>query len=424
MSRSAVTVWVALAAAATSSAALAGDPTAPAEGSAPPAWLRALDNEYYKVSVNVRVRMELADLDDLAASQAYTMRTRFGIGTKPRWGLSAYGEFENMFAVYPNQYWNTVEPANGRSPIADPPHIELNQAWLRYENPELAGLQLIGGRQRIVLDDERFVGNVGWRQNEQTFDAAWGQSSLGVEALKLGYGYTWDVHRIFGDEGTPAQRDWDSDSHLIRLAYERCELAKPVLFAYLLDFENAPPDNSANSFGFRLTGAKKFGAGPWSTDYALSYAYQMDAGDNPVDYGANYAAAEGNVGYDRIGKLGVGYELLGSDDGEARFVTPLATLHKFNGWADVFLDNGGPDGLQDFYAFVAPALPWKLTGRVVYHRFWSDQGGRHLGDELDAVVSRPLGTHVTVLTKGAWFAGADGGPVDRYRFWLELSFNY
>jgi hypothetical protein len=37
----------------------------------------------------------------------------------------------------------------------------------------------------------------------------------------------------------------------------------------------------------------------------------------------------------------VGYELLGSDNGEYGFATPLATLHKFNGWADQFL--GTPD---------------------------------------------------------------------------------
>ena len=43
-----------------------------------------------------------------------------------------------------------------------------------------------------------------------------------------------------------------------------------------------------------------------------------------------------------------GYELLGSDDGKVAFNTPLATKHKFNGWADKFL--GTPkEGLEDVY---------------------------------------------------------------------------
>ena len=231
------------------------------------------------------------------------------------------------------------------------------------------------------------------------------------------------MRRIFGDEGPPNRRDWNSESHLIRTEYNRWEAAKIVVFAYLLDFKNDAPGFSSNSYGFRVTGKKTL-SGPWGISYAGSYAYQTDAGKNPVNYSASYVAAEGGVFNTGLGAVAVGYELLGSDDGKARFVTPLATLHKFNGWADSFLNNGGPNGLQDLYLSIAPKLPWGLKGKLVYHHFWSDEGSHSLADEVDVVLAKPINEHVTVLTKAAWFDGYSKGPADRYRFWLQLEFKY
>jgi hypothetical protein len=50
--------------------------------------------------------------------------------------------------------------------VADPAFLAINRFALL--NNSLANTTLTLGRQRIVLDDARFVGNGGWRQNEQT----------------------------------------------------------------------------------------------------------------------------------------------------------------------------------------------------------------------------------------------------------------
>lgn len=387
-----------------------------------PVWLQVLDNEYYKLSLNVRARMELADFDaGLDPSEAYTVRIRAGIGNKPIYGFSVYGELENINTFDESEYFNSVETPTGQSAIADPEETELNQLFLRYEK---GAHHATVGRQRILLDDQRFVGNVGWRQNEQTFDAVWAESSLGLEGLNVGYGYFADIRRPFGDDGGPGSQDFDSDSHLVNVSYAGCECAKFTAFAYLLDFDDDAPVDSSSSFGLRIAGSRTLGDTPWSFGYAGSYAHQIDAADNPADYNANYVAGDGSVGYDGFGKLGLGYELLGSDDGDARFVTPLATGHKFNGYADAFLDNGGVDGLQDLYVYVSPVLPWNLQGSVTYHRFWSDDGGNHLGSEWDGVIKWPVWKHVTLLTKGAYFEGTSRGPTDRWRYWLEINFSF
>ena len=122
----------------------------------------------------------------------------------------------------------------------------------------------------------------------------------------------------------------------------------------------------------------------------------------------------------------MGYEHLGSDDGVAQFRTPLATAHKFNGWADAFLDNGGLLGLRDAYVYVSPRLPWGLQGKLVYHQFWHDEGLDRLGGELDASLKKKFNEHVSGLLKFAWFAGRQrtAAPADRLKFWAQTTFKF
>ena len=377
------------------------------------------------VKLDLRARYEHADADGLRPSNAQTLRTRLGYGTQPWEGLSAYVEMENISAADPDSFYDAIPPnTRDRTPVADPSDTELNQAYAMIDRPDFGRSRVIGGRQRIVLDDHRFIGNVGWRQNEQTYDSVWAQSGLWVDGLTAGYGYLWDVNRIFGDQGPTATRDYESNSHLVRVAYDVAPWFQPAAFAYLLDLRQAPAESS-NSYGLRATGTLPL-VEDWSLAYQASYAFQTDGGtsggDNPVDYRAHYALGDLSIGYRPIGSIGGGYELLGSDDGTARFATPLATLHKFNGWADVFLNNGGVNGLQDAYAYFSPALPWKLTAQVIYHQFWSDEHGHDLGREIDAVLSRKLGAYVTVLAKAAWYEnGGDFSPRDTTRYWLETT---
>jgi hypothetical protein len=185
-------------------------------GSAPPpAWLRFVDNEFYKISVNIRGRFEYANREDLDASQAWTVRTRAGIETKPFHGFTGLAELENSFTFDKSTYWDTVTPSNGKTSIADPPNTELNRGWLRYQNADWWDLDVKGGRQWINLDDQRWIGTVGWRQNDQTYDAARIGSSFGVEQLEATYAYVWEVNRIFGDQGPPDKRDFNSQTNLL-----------------------------------------------------------------------------------------------------------------------------------------------------------------------------------------------------------------
>ncbi len=173
-----------------------------------------------------------------------------------------------------------------------------------------------------------------------------------------------------------------------------------------------------------MTGSHSFDR-VWVLGYSGSFAHQVEAANNRNHYEARYGWVEGSAGHADWLTLGTGFENLGSDDGTARFGTPLATAHKFNGFADAFLDNGGDDGLRDYFVWIAPKLPFGVTAKAIYHRFWTAEQKRHVGDEFDLLMTRRFGDHWLALLKAAVFEGQSrSGPADRWRLTLELNFRY
>jgi hypothetical protein len=376
-----------------------------------------------KPTFNLRARMEIADKEGLSEAQAYTARLRVGYGTAAYHGFSAYADLEHIGAVSERKYWDKNGPnTHNETAIADPEDTQLNQAYLKFQSDDL-GLAVIGGRQRIILDDARFVGNVGWRQNEQTFDAVTLKGSFGVKDLELLYSYVWDVKRIFGDQGTNIKtRDLESSSHLVNASYSGLPFGKVTAFAYILDFNESvfAKSNSSNTFGLRLAGDRDL-SDDLNLAYKGSYAYQEDGDGNPANYEAHYVLADVSLGVKPFGRVGLGYELQTSDGGMGSFTTPLATLHKFNGFADVFLTSNSPNGLVDYSVYLAPALPFGIKGKFIYHRLEGEDGTTRLGDEYDVVVSRGFWEkRFTVLGKVAVFDGTNG-MADINRYWLEAT---
>jgi hypothetical protein len=163
--------------------------------------------------------------------------------------------------------------------------------------------------------------------------------------------------------------------------------------------------------------------GPVKLEYLASLATQADHGANPVGYRAEYINAELGMGFAGFA-LKAGYEELGSDGGAAAFQTPLATLHAFNGWADLFLTTPAT-GLRDYYATVGrkiglPFLPGGLNAGVTYHEFDSDAGGLDYGSEWDASLGFKLGP-VGLLAKFADY-DAKGFGVDTRKVWLQAEY--
>lgn len=374
-----------------------------------------------------RARYEFGDQDDLDAGHAATLRARAGLKSQDYSGFSGLIEFEATRAIDSTSYNAAGVDGDGtKTLIADPESTELNRAQLQFSSN---GNLLIGGRQRIILDNARFVGNVGWRQNEQTFDAFSYKNTM-VEDVSLYYAYIEGVNRIFGSEA-PANganaRTFDSDSHLLNASFTGFEGQTLTGYAYLLDFDNAPAassDTIGGSYAFKGTVAEDYTVNGYA-----ELAYQEDAGDNGTDYSAPYVHVNGKVGRDGYSVL-LGYELLGSDDGVAAFQTPLATAHAFNGWNDQFLVTPA-NGLQDIYMGVGLPVP-KVPVTLVYHYFTSDEDNIVYGQEYDAVAVRKISPKMKAIAKASYFDSdedtAPGGALvynkDRIRFSIELAYKY
>ena len=327
-----------------------------------------------KVLLTVNTRYEHVEQDNLRDANAFTVRTALGFETGSLYGFSALFEAEDVTAIGSGNNYNQagLNPGGaGRAVVADPEGTEVNRAWLGFDKWDT---KLKLGRQRIVMDNARFIGNVIWRQNEQTYDAL-SLSNKSLEDFEFFYSYVYNVNRIFGDDH-PAG-DFDSDSHILHASYSGLPFAKVTAYGYLLDFETDSPINSTDTFGLSFVGKTKI-AGDWSAKYHAEYAYQTDAGNNPVNYDANYLHLDAGAIYKQY-DFGGGVEMLGSDSGKIGFSTPLATLHAFNGWADAFLTTPA-DGLIDSYAYAGVTLPYGVPVRVLYHDFQSDSGSTDYGN--------------------------------------------
>ena len=365
------------------------------------------------VSLNLRVRHEGVEQTGLNDASALTLRTRLGFTTADYQGLKAMVEFENITSPDGDAYNQAgLNPSGaGRAVVADPEGSEVNQVWLACTaNQTTATL----GRQRLVLDNARFVGDVGWRQNQQTFDG-FPLANKSVGRFTLNYGYLSRINRVFGDRH--AQGNWDSDSHLLNAGYTGLKAGTLTGYAYLLDFDNAAAQSCA-TYGVAFAGARPVGQDVKLT-YRAELATQSDYGSSALSYTTEYCTLElGLTG--KPGALALGYEELGSAGGVS-FRTPLATLHAFNGWADMFLTTPA-NGLRDTYVKVAAGLPQGIGFLAFYHKFEADRLGADYGTELDLQLTRKFGKLFTALVKYAKFDPDSAAFPGVEKVWVQVEF--
>lgn len=373
----------------------------------------AQTNHMPKVLLDVRTRYEYAEQSNFDAANAATIRARVGLESQNYNGFTGLIEFEGTRAANTTSYRPGPYAASGKTVISDPESTELNRLQLQFSRD---GNTLIAGRQRIILDNARFIGNVGWRQNEQTYDAFSYKNTM-VTNVSFYYAYIDQVNRIFGSDAPGAARKYDSDSHLINASYTLPKGSKLTTYAYLLDFDNAEI-NSTDTAGVSYNVKGSF------NEYTLTglaeFAYQQEGDNASIDYNAPYyhldakAARDGYAGF-------LGYEVLGSDHGDAAFKTPLATLHAFNGWNDQFL-NTPIDGLRDLYFGVGLPVP-QVPITFVYHFFTSDHGSSTYGQEYDLSASHAFNKKTKAIAKVSYY-DADDYSFDCTRFSIEMNFKY
>lgn len=374
-----------------------------------------------KTEVNLHYRYENVSDDGtwgegqpLRDGEASTLRTTLSYVTGRYRDLSAFVEFENVTDIgMGSDHANGGAGAldNGvveHALIIDPQITEVNQAYLSISLIPETTVKI--GRQEILLGNVRFVGNVGWRQNHQSFDAV-SIVNTSIPGTTITYGYIVNVNNIKG-------ANVDNDTHLLNAAVKITDSSKLILFGYLLDSDEVAT-LGLSTWGANFSSNYKVGERS-NINWDLEYAIQSDAGDNPNTVDANYYRAEIGYGIDKL-TFNAGHEVLEGAPGEGAFTTPLATLHKWNGWADKFL--GTPSGgLEDTYLSVGLKVG-KVKLTAVYHDFAANTGSVDYGTEWDLLAVMKTGWKQQFGLKASIYS-ADSWSNDTTKIWAWTAYTF
>jgi len=403
-----------------------------------------------KLKFNARLRYEEVD-DNVSGrkdGELLSIRSRLGYETGDLYGFKTYIEMEDIREVASVDDYNSGPGGNGQTDYAvipDPEETELNQLYLQYAKDfGSSSLMLRHGRERQKWDNDRFIGNVGWRQNEQTYDGTSLVYALKDLGLTFRYAHHTNVNRIFGDQADTIG-DYNVDSDNFNLNYSGLKFLNAS--AYYYDWDSDEPAtnpggfseiNARETYGLRTLWNFPLGA---STKILATaeYASQDDQGDTPNFSSLDYTLLEAGLAF-KLGSLPltvkIGQETLEGDvdDGQS-FITPFATLHAFQGWADVFLGSGitgqyggQAAGIEDTYFSVGTSLfGTKLV--AVYHEFEPDDSASTFGEygtELDLLAVKKFAKHYAVGLKYADFESEDGfnGDNDVSKLWLWGQVNF
>lgn len=340
-----------------------------------------------KFYADLRYRYEHVDQAGFSKdATASTFRSRFGLLSGEFRGFQASVELDTIGTIGSSRYNSTINGKSQFPVVADPRTNELNALWLSWNGVPDTDIKL--GRQPINLDNQRFIGTVGFRQNDQTYDAVT-LNNRSIKNLHLFYSYTDQVNRVFGHKHGAGTLN--AEIHLGRAEYEFLPNQKLIAYSYWLDFDRTLASNpSSKTYGLRLIGNV-----PVTEDIGVMYlvegARQHDLGQAVNDYSVSYYHVLPGISWKGF-TLEAGIESLGSNGANA-FSTPLSTLHAHNGWADQFLITP-INGLQDRYlktTYRANGINKWVDNTVVqlfYHDFNSVKGTANYGNEWNVDITK------------------------------------
>jgi hypothetical protein len=399
----------------TSLLALAAVTTVTRAGTTPsPEIATAKEAPWITPLIDVRLRYEFADIDGLDPAHGLTIRERIGFKTKAWNGFSLLAEGEFTQSAIDDYHGGApgVDPFDPRnSVIADPDNEEINQAYLQYAGFDTT-VKL--GRQRIIYDNAAFIGNVGWRQNEQTYDAV-SLMNTSVPGLTLNYAYIDQVNRVFGEDATGIFENAPAEIHLLNASYAGIKGLTLGGYMYLMEFEDAGSTGWDNdTFGISakgsLAGLALYG----------ELAYQDKAGplNNEEGLYAHVTATK---------TFGAQTLTFGIEHLDAGVQTPLATLHAFNGFADATDARrlaGTHGGLTDTYASYMVPIFCGIKWTNAVHLFGDNAIGNDLGFGFDSVLAKKFDDHFTAIAKLGYFDTSDALYKSTTRASVELNYTF
>ncbi|CAA9890660.1 Alginate export protein [Candidatus Methylobacter favarea] len=377
---------------------------------------------YGAIKADLNYRYENVDQDkggtpNPHTANANTARLRIGFLSPVFHGLQGYAEYEGNLAMQ-EDYNSLRNGKTGFSTVADPEKSELNQLWISYAG--IPDTVIKGGRQRIKLDDDRFIGNVGWRQMEQTYD-----SVLITHNNQQLFGLTINAGFI-GNVQTFTSTTENIDAPLLNINYKVGDYGNLVGYGYWLDYtETENYEKSSQTYGVRFNGSTPKIYKNYNLHYTAEWGLQQDYGHGKTNYEADRINVMGGFTAYNFTFQGAVEQLSGQGVNKT-FDTPLGTNHAFQGWADLFLVTPA-NGIRDVFGTVIGAFDkGNLIVTGVYHDFSDDTGSIHYGREWDVMAVKKFGKHYSLLAKYAYYddLGKLATTTDTQKIWFQASVTF
>lgn len=386
-------------------------------------------------TLQFRLRYEHVDLANKAEeANAWTLRTLAGWKTLPWHDVSLTAQLINLTHLS-NEFYDNDQGRGRASPyptVQDPALTDINQLYLDYTGVPQTRVRL--GRQIVQLDNVRFVGDVIFRQDSQVFN--------GVSVLNTTLPDIELYGAYFSRLRQTTTRYLDTDIGILHAAWKYAPTESLTGYGYFQDQANTGQKTGFADNSNRILGLRADGSHPvdpqWKILYTAEYAKQdhYQDGDNRID--AHYQRLGGGANWNGW-YLRLDRETLSSNHGLYGFQTPLATLHPFQGWADV-LTTTPKDGVRDTYiSFGGKLLDVALSSE--WHRFDADRdfstvnGSKadHYGNEVNLAAAYEFTKQLQGKVEYANFregdiygssSSATTRKQDTEKFWLTLIYNY
>ncbi|NOR87830.1 MAG: hypothetical protein GQ527_09495 [Bacteroidales bacterium] len=323
-----------------------------------------------KVDGEIRPRAELRNgykklpATDAEAAFAISQRTRFNAF----YGSKVFKAYVSMQDV---RVWGDVNQLDNGAYNK----FAVHQAWGEYFFTENISFKV--GRQELVYDDSRILGNVGWAQQARAHDL--GLFKFEKENFKVHFGLAFN-QKSEGLAGTDYYAGMNADGtysfnknyKAMQFLWFNTKIGKSGLSVLFLNNGMESASYTYDNVGmvetteFKTLYSQTIGArftptlGP--VGLAAAVYYQMGTvGNEDTKLSAMYFALAGTIKVGEKASVTGGFEYLSgtslkdkTEDPETmKSFTPLyGTNHKFNGHMDYFFvgNHGGNVGLIDIYA--------------------------------------------------------------------------
>jgi hypothetical protein len=357
--------------------------------------------------------------------------SRAAVFTSQRSRLSLLFNQENYRIGYVLQ---DVRVWGDEAQLQDTPSVAAHEMW--GEIDFTSNLHLKVGRQELVYDDHRLLGNVNWAQQARSHDAVLLKTQSEKWQAHIGAAYNNEKEQLFR---TPYTQNNYRSLFFLWSKFKPSKEFNISTLAIADGFQGA--DIAVDETIYRYTAGTHAQLESGKTNFTGTFYYQFGTDVSNKDISAYMFALNAMYKYRKTNfEVGLDY-LSGTDlsekDKMKTFNTLYATNHKFYGWMDYFLNiplHTAQGGLSDLYLGIQHKFSPKTSLTAKVHQFSlvadifpenSPEAdlGKKLGTEIDTNINYKFSKDVSfqagfsMMFAEELMAVLKGGDNDTAQYW-------